>query len=235
MNNLELYNRAYSKSLGANSMEFQDVNSSLLGFLNNEVLLGQLGSSNLQSALELGCGAKSVLGACQAGTKFHHLHAMDFSPAAIEIAKQIGGDEKTQYKVGDILEMDSLHQYDFILDAHCLHCLESREQLGKALKSIHRSLKAAGIFAGEVMISHKGMAFDFPWIYSQDSEVLFYEDSPRRLILNSFSFEQALIENDFQIQYFYIFNHKRVIPDTGRSESLPSDPQLLRFIARANP
>ena len=231
MKNLDLYNQAYSKILSGETTLFQDVNTSLKEFLDGEIVQAKLAKEKLPLALEIGCGVKSIYETSTIGTKFHQLEAFDYSSVAIEKAQK--QNSCVEYSVQDILSLQRLHQYDLIVDGHCLHCLEDQEQLKQALKAINRALRPGALFIGELMISHKGMGFDFPWIYSQESEVLFYEDSPRRLILDAFHFERHLIDTQFQIEYFYIFNHKMVIPDASRQEARNTDPQLLRFIARA--
>lgn len=132
--------------------------------------------------LELGCGAgETTLWFAEIG---YESYGVDISPTAVEWAKEKAAEQnlKADFRVGNVIELESYeHNYfDFILDAHCLHCIigEDREQF---LKNTFRVLKKDGFFMSHSMC---GEIRDKEWKknYDPESRCLFTKDVAQRYI-----------------------------------------------------
>jgi SAM-dependent methyltransferase len=212
----------------------KDVNSSLLEFLSLQLIEDLLGDTRRGRALELGCGDKGLLEVWPSKDcpGFLEMEGIDLSDYALGLAAKLQG--RVEYKLADISEDDlGLNRYDLIIDGHCLHTLSSQQKLEQSLKSIFRGLAPGGLLVWETMITHKGLKMGEGWSYNEWSRS--YHNSRNgssRLIFSTFQIEKLLLSVGLQIQYFYILSHQRFIPDDQRQQALPTDPELLRIIAK---
>ncbi|MDA3884490.1 MAG: methyltransferase domain-containing protein [Candidatus Delongbacteria bacterium] len=132
--------------------------------------------------LELGCGAgETTLWFAEKG---YESFGVDISPIAIEWAKEKATEQnlKADFRTGNVIDLKDYEDnyFDFILDAHCLHCIigEDREQF---LKNVFRVLKKGGFFLSDSMC---GEIRDDEWkkIYDPESRCLFTKDVAQRYI-----------------------------------------------------
>lgn len=202
---------------------------SLLHFLEKDVWKHtSLDPQSQLKILELGCGAGSVF------TENYNeptITAVDMAPTALEYAR-----EKT--KQNNIIYMQGVwggdfpyfpeNEFDFILDTHCLHCMIEKEQRAKALEQAYKVLKPGGWMGVEHMVSHSGMEFDAP--YQLFNNTLFYAGEPQRYIPHSIEIEDEIKAAGFEIRYLRVFETLKIIPVSGRSTPLKSDPDLLRLL-----
>ncbi len=179
--------------------------------------------------LEIGCGERS----CFNDTELNVI-AIDKSEVKIQKAKSVNNNGMISFLNYSIFDVELEDDIDLVADPHCLHCLTG-EDIHSALGIINTALKSNGILASEVMISHSNMKFD-------DMDLLF--DSPRllyqhgnkveqiRTILSANDWEELLSENGFKIEEFIVFEQFNFSAHPYREQSLQTDPQVLRFIAK---
>ena len=184
LNLLEHYNSFYK--LNAK----RTFDKSLQQFFNEKIL--SLLKIDTPQILELGCGTQSLFESI--------LHpqitvtAIDFSSEAIHLAST-SYDSRITYLCASISSDELFDQtllrpesFDFIYDAHCLHCLVDPEERRVAFVNIKKLLKQTGLFASEMLItSHSTVG---------RSKVK-YEAS-------AYDLEQEFIQSGFKIKYFFV-------------------------------
>ena len=199
-------------------------NESIIDFLNLQLpVLND--NPPARKYLELGCGAGTHLNPSS------DVWAVDFSEEAIKLAKADERFESVHFSNQNVVSLDLDEKFDFILDAHLLHCLVSEQDRASYLKNVFNHLTNRGLFYVETMISHKECTFESELEYFFFEPVLQQGDNPFRYIDEAENIERLLINTGFKILYFYIDAGKRMIPITGRKEALRSDPCVLRIIA----
>lgn len=241
----ELFDLAYKKKSG----EFVP-SESLCQFYETKAKfwVDRIEGKGRLSILELGCGAGTLFekkSLTENGPHFFDITGIDYSFHAIEKAKDRWSKKKKDFpslKVKFLLENildepENKDAYDIILDSHLYHCLLGKREQFRALKNIRMALKKGGVFIMETMVSHKKMNFLRPFIFEDNTSLLLREDKwgtfvPIRTISSSLENEKILLENIFDINYFMVSPHLRIIPDEKRTEALESDPQCLRVICR---
>jgi cyclopropane fatty-acyl-phospholipid synthase-like methyltransferase len=99
----------------------------------------------INSALELGCGTgTNAIYLAQSGFQ---VFACDFSPQAINLAKEKSSDPKITYEVMDVLSFreDLVDRFDFVFDRGCFHSIGFFRKR-KFVKHIHKYMKKDGIW-----------------------------------------------------------------------------------------
>jgi SAM-dependent methyltransferase len=208
----------------------------------------QIESKGKLSILELGCGDGTLFekkSLTENESHFFDITGIDTSFPAIERARERWSKKKkyfhnlnVKFLLENILdEPKNKNFYDIILDSHLYHCLLGKKDQLRAIKNIRMALKKGGIFIMETMVSHKGMKFFRPFIFDKKTSLLFRENNrgnlyPIRTIFSSLENEKLLLENFFEIKYFMVLPHLRIIPDEIRREAFDGDPQCLRVICR---
>lgn len=199
LNLKEQYNKFYTS-------EDVDDTSSLIQFLDT-VLNTKI--ENLDEALELGVGLKSALFSSKLREKIKEVSLLDFSEVAIEKLKTKYQAQFYQLEVG--AEDLGFDYFDFILDAHCFHCINDEAKREIAFKTVYEALKAGGIFCGQMMIGKNSKAFN---------------GQGARFIPTARELEEEILKSGLSLEYFVIVSDLHYeLKDKSRVE-------LVRFIAR---
>lgn len=111
-------------------------------------------------ALDLGCGGGQVaLLLAEAG---YTTLAVDFSPTAVELARQNAATAglRVEVRVDDVLTLTTIPTgaMDLVVDNHVWHCLVGETDRLRFLEAVSRVLRPGGLFFSETM-SREG-AFD---------------------------------------------------------------------------
>ena len=132
--------------------------------------------------LEMGCGAGEI--SLWFAEKGFDVYGVDISPNAIEWAKEkaVAQNLKADFRVGSVLELESFPDdfFDFVLDAHCFHCIIGDDRQ-KFLTEALRVLKPDGFFFSETMcgeVRSEEMKKDF----DTESRCLLTKDTAVRYI-----------------------------------------------------
>ena len=182
--------------------------------------------------LELGCGLGSTFEAVENAPT--QIMATDFSPTACRKAGLRPGKLSISYEVARLDGNWPLHcpRFDGILDAHLLHCLESKEAVTRTLAQALKALAPGGRLVGEVMVAHKNFVPDEGLNYDSESGVLAKAGGPvLHLVLSAYDWEQMILRPGFSLFYFEVYSHLKFIHNPKRSEIHPMDPEVLRFVA----
>lgn len=222
------YEKRYQELKETFRLEYQ-APPSLLHFLEKDVWKHtSLDPKSQLKILELGCGAGSVF---IENYNEPTITSVDMAPTALEYARENTQQNNIIYMQGEWggdFPYFPENEFDFILDAHCLHCMIENEQRAKALEQAYKVLKPGGWMGVEHMVSHSGMEFDAP--YQLFNNTLYYAGEPQRYIPHSIEIEDEIKSAGFEIRYLRVFETLKIIPVSGRSTPLKSDPDLLRLL-----
>lgn len=177
--------------------------------------------------LEVGCGAKPLLPDLLEG--LGSVEGLDIDGKAVAKCQEVH--PTTQFHEASITSFVAPRKYGFILDGHCLHCLDSLASYQQALKNIYQSLKPGGLFMIETMTSHTQMAFELLFKYNPETYQLYKGERVSRLVLPSIVIEDQLRAAGLEIKYLRVQEGLRMIPHDNREEAIPEDPQVIRLIA----
>lgn len=186
--------------------------------------------------LELGCGLGSTFEALENAPE--QILGTDFAATACRKARERVSQLNISYEVARLDSEWPAHwpQFSGILDAHLLHCLESKEAVARTLGQAFKALTHGGRLVGEVMVAHKNFAPDEGLIYDSQSGVLTRTGGPvLHLILSAYDWEQMILRQGFSLFYFEVYSHLKFIHNPRRSELHPMDPEVLRFVATKPP
>jgi len=184
-------------------------------------------------AIEIGCGEYSIFEMRSElfGSRLSRaLYACDISPVAIKRSPQNSDVDYFSHDIKKRLPK----KYQLIIDAHCLHTLESFPELYFTLGLLYQNLENNGVLVGEVMMSHKNMSFESYYDYNENEKVLYRYGEPHRMIMSSYEWEDLFVSVGFKIQYFMCQSSIKFVPSIDRSEALASDPECLRFVLTKN-
>jgi SAM-dependent methyltransferase len=168
-------------------------------------------------AVDLGCGAGNY--AIYLAGRGFEVTGIDFSPAAIRIAKENAEkkDVKCNFSVADVInELDKVNQtWDFAYDWGLLHHIFP-EQRRKYIENVHRILNPKGKYLS-VCLSEKDTSFDGSTKYRKTTlgSVLYFscEDELRKLFETHFviiDLRTVEISGKFQPHFFnYVFAEKK--------------------------
>ncbi len=223
---------------------------SLIDFYNKELRLRikEIFSERL-SVLELGCGQGSLFNALPEENA--EVLGVDLSMTAINEAKKSQrpiGTNAFSYLCADACQLSLNQKFQFVFDAHTLHCLCYPEDRAKYLKSAYEHTADSGFFALETMVAHKRMDFEEGYYFREEEGVLYKEVDdepyvglrtfygrrymPLRSIRRSHEIEEELFKAGFKIVFFMVLSGYKVIYDEKRVQPLQGDPDLLRLICR---
>lgn len=178
---------------------------------------------------ELGCGMRSLFESWQdifdLGLK-NNLYGLDLSSMAIERAQQYG---TIHYQQADCTLEIPHGPHAVILDGHFLHCLNSVPEVYQTLGKIREALIPGGIYIGEVMLAHKSLSFDTQFEYDVQSNLLYKDDIPSRIIMDAFEWEDMFVSSGLKIKYFVCQSSIKIIPEDSRDVAMNGDPECLRF------
>lgn len=218
------------------------LNSSLVSFLAE---IHDRLSLKDKRILDLGCGTGELT---HSMTDYSHdVAGIDVSEAAIAIAKS--NHPMLEFSCEDIVHFQTERKLDFILDAHCLHCIVYDHERRGALQNIYASLAPGGYFAMETMVYHSRLAFSDDY-YFEDNGILWKRSGdyeywgkemikdcnfiPYRRIRRSIEIEEELKTVGFNIIYLRVSGRSKLIVDDRREDPLPGDPDTLRVICQKN-
>jgi hypothetical protein len=211
-------------------------NSSLKSFLRNDLINDWLATRMaLGPTCEMGCGATALLESLEdilPGRMTRQVEAFDLSTSAINKAKAWHPDSRINYYQHDVLQKFREDSYQVIIDAHCLHTLQSLPELFQAMGNIHNALAVDGLLFGEVMMAHKNMSFESGLEYSSYDYVLYKHEKPSRVFMQALEWEDFFINCGFSIEYFMCQSSIKFIPHDDRDEAMASDPECLRFVLK---
>ena len=201
------------------------------------------------SVLELGSGQGSLFNALPEENA--EVLGVDVSSTAIAEAQKSQGSLGTNsisYLCADACELKLGKKFQFVFDAHTLHCLCYPEERTKYLKSAFEHTADSGFFALETMVAHKRMDFEEGYYFREEEGVLYKEVDdepfvglrtfygrrymPLRSIRRSHEIEEELFKAGFKIVFFMVLSGYKVIYDEKRVQPLGGDPDLLRVICR---
>ena len=181
---------------------------------------------------ELGCGNQSIF---EEGDQLlsglslkKDIFGFDLSSVAIEQAPH----SIINYEQADCSHLIPKGPFSFILDGHFLHCLSSMPEVFQTLGVISNALLPGGLYAGEVMTSHKSLSFDHDLFFDHQNSVLYQEDRPLRIILEAREWEGLFNDAGFEIAFFLCQASIKMIPCRDRTQAMSGDPECLRFILR---
>ena len=223
----QFYDQAFIQASKNNKQQFEP--SPSLEDLANHPLMSELRIGE-HSILEVGCGASSIF------SKFkepeQNVLAVDFSMAAINLANK---EEGIDYRVLDVTEPWGLNKtFDVIFDAHCIHCLTSREGRRHYLNEVKNHLNPRGRFFIESMVSCSDMEFPDDFLYLDNEETLLQQIGEHaiavRYIPEARNLENEFLNAGFQIDYFKVRDNKKVIPHNRRDYAFESDPSSLMAV-----
>ncbi len=186
--------------------------------------------------LELGCGIGSTFEALEDQGPEHVL-GVDFS---LQATKRASSRDLSNLNFELDFECHHLErewpvswgQFDGILDAHLLHCLNGKDEIERSLLNCLKHLAEGAPLVAEVMVHSKCFTPDGELVHDTQSGILKREGGPTlHTLLAAYDWEQILLKCGFQIFYFEVYSHLRFIHNPKRSHMLESDPELLRFIA----
>jgi len=149
--------RALNRAVDWAGRSFDDFD--LRGFL-EQALPTLMFFTTQPRALEYGTGTGA--GACFLAARGFLVHAIDVSPAAIELAKQFAAERKLQvrFEVGDICSFSPPNgPYDLVVDNFCMHCLVADVERETALGNIRSILERDGRFLIGSVIYRDGREF----------------------------------------------------------------------------
>ncbi|MDD0852378.1 class I SAM-dependent methyltransferase [Halobacteriovorax sp. GB3] len=181
--------------------------------------------------LEIGCGDGAVIKDIP-NKLFKNCDylGIDLSTNAIGLA--IKNNPSFNFQNVDILNFESSRQFDIIIDSHCLHFLTEALERKRYFSKVSDLLKDEGLYVVETMLLPKKagdvelMSFDFQSnCFVKDGRKVIFLDEARH-------FEEIFSEYDLEIQYFYCPLGAKFICESHRSESLISDPDVLRAIVK---
>ena len=155
--------------------------------------------------LEVGCGNFSLFEDLNVSSD---VLAIDISTFGIQSAKKNQKNKCIEYKVLDVSAGERLFEadsFDFILDAHALHCITDKEQRSRAFKNIYHSLNPHGLFAGEMMIANKSQ------VKGGDSF---------KYIPDAFDLENEILSHGFKIKYFMVVRDLEFVSGNTSSDLL---------------
>ncbi|MFG1483748.1 class I SAM-dependent methyltransferase [Halobacteriovorax sp. HFRX-2_2] len=171
--------------------------------------LTSLSAQNLK-ALEVGCGQGLQL----ADFDFSKLLGIDISEVAVKKAKSNFPND--EFKCLSSLELGQLQEsFDFILDAHQIHYLQSQDEISRYINSVYGQLSNGGVFCFEAMVKSKEMILS-------DLSVT---------VLDYLEYERIVTEAGLRIIYLMLPSGRKIIADKKRRAALSSDPDVLLVIA----
>lgn len=226
----ETYDKAYQKTRGTAYIPNQSLLKALEHQLVDRFVLDKEGAT--LDLLEAGCGDGCQFLFWKNKPLSTFIEAFDWSPTAIEIAKERPENEEIKFSVQEATSFHYPQQFDLILDGHLLHCLTEVEDRLKYIQNIHQHLKLGGLFVGETMIEHKNFQLNDVVEVAYAEKVIYYKGEAQRYLADNFEIEHFLLDNGFKIEFFYIPYGLRVVPIPYRDKALSSDPEVVRFIAR---
>lgn len=205
---------------------------SLRSFIQNELMsLPAINWKGVSKILEIGCGGGSQF----EKTSFNgELVCLDISPTAIEFARK-NGPEKASFIVGNIAAKNFLDEwkggtFDLIFDAHCLHCITSSEERDRYFHNISHLLNEGALWASETMVSHTSMGFDDHYVFKDN--ILTKDDQNLRYIPGCRDLEHEILGHGLNIVYLRAYESLKMIPDHTREVPLPTDPEVMRVVAK---
>ncbi|HAZ11261.1 MAG: hypothetical protein A2X86_20715 [Bdellovibrionales bacterium GWA2_49_15] len=190
-------------------------------------------------AIELGCGAKSVLVELSLPEK-SKCFGVDFSRVTIDHALLNSQNDKIVYECFDVLEMDthlSVKNFDFdlVIDGHLFHCLTNERVRQQYLSSVLRKLQVKrGYFVLECMVETGPLAFADDFLFLEDVRVLLQQIGknavPVRYIPRIDQLLEQFKQSGFKIVKFLCPPGWKIIADSRRVEPIDGDPGLARFL-----
>lgn len=223
--NDDLFDKSYEREV-----DFK-INNSLVSFLAGEIAQRFFPAKEI-SLLEIGVGALSLL----ESEKLHFIEerldyyeGIDFSLAAIQKARQFCA---RNFIHKNICEYELKNHFNVIIDAHCLHTICDHSAREKYFQAVYNALVDGGVFFLETMIAPKNVGDLIEYKYDSFAKVLMKGERAVIKLEDAFSIEKALLDMGFEIVFFYCPLGLKFIPETGRSEVLVNDPDVLRLIAR---
>ncbi|MED5017395.1 class I SAM-dependent methyltransferase [Paenibacillus chibensis] len=130
--------------------------------------------SKESSAFEYGCGTGA--GACFLADRGFNVDAIDISPTAIELAKNIAEKRnlKINYNNQDLLEMSRLNkEYDLILDNYCLQSIVTDGDRSKLYSIIKSGLKSSGYYIISTAMYNEGRSYGEDSYYCGDTGIVY--------------------------------------------------------------
>lgn len=221
--------------------------------------------SSLQQFLDLAlaktpfsAGARALVLGCGQGGSCEYLlqkgfapTGLDISPSAILLAEAASEQRgfSIDYRIMDIVQMDSLPAFDLILDDHCLHCLVFDQDRKSYFSHVYSHLKPGGKLILETMVyDHhlqwgEGLLLDdqkILWCRVPEKESERYlgvasfqhhHYVPFRRLQGAFELEQELVGQGFFLEYFYFCPHLKMEIPGNETIPVKNWPSLLRVVA----
>lgn len=199
-------------------------NESLVDFINFYRSL-PLAPELIETSLEIGsAGGLHLIDT----SYFKDVEALDIVPSA---AVHFKSNYPNNFYTTCFLDFNTKKKWDFILDAHLLHCLIGKSSFEQYFKKVYQCLVSGGHLVLEVMCESKVMSFDdAKQSFDFSTGVLYDEYGPVRTILPSMLIEKIIIESGLKIVYLRVDEIIKFIPSSHRSESRPNDPDRMRVI-----
>lgn len=157
---------------------------------------------NGMRALDLGTGTGVT--AFFLETLGFEVDAIDVAPKAIEMAKANAEklNSKVNFMVGDLTEQKFSHQYDFIMDSCCLHCICTDEDRDNYYKLVRNSLKNDGVF--------------YLFTMAMGEDMSFFTDEKHLLLKGTYLYSEGPDRWDMDWQEIdgrKVFVHRRILSD----------------------
>jgi cyclopropane fatty-acyl-phospholipid synthase-like methyltransferase len=208
-------------------MSYDSINSEGYKFVPNSSLKsfwmlakGIAGLSDNASTLEVGCGAGLTL-------DIPKIQGIEIS----QKAKDLSRDEFTDnIYIGDFLTHRFNENFDVVLDSHMGHCLSSKDELSLYIKKVSNLLNSGGHFLLEIMVRPKNLALDSCFTFNHENSTIEKNGIVHRILLEARDIEDLVLDCGLKIVYLRVDGNIKFIPNSHRSESLPTDPDRMRLI-----
>ena len=160
---------------------------------------------------------------------------LDFSESAVKVAEKNHGQGPVEFICENLISFCRPKEFEFIFDSHLFHCLTVPEERKKSYSNVFESLESGGLFALECMVRTKETTVERDFFLDEQGvfwQVLDETVVPTRKINTALETENEILDSGFQIEYLMVHSEKKIIPHSRRSEVLPTDPEIMRIIAR---
>lgn len=180
--------------------------------------------------LEVGCGTRSIFS--KWNFENQKVISCDFSKKAIELAPNEDKNLGIEYFHLDVTKKwPKIGPFDFVFDAHCIHCITSYESRKSYLESCYKNLKNGGRVFLDVLCQVEQMNFPDDFLYIEETETLYQQIKeapiPVRYICRPKSLEFLILECGFEIEYFKIVSNRKILVHNRRDFALETDPCSL--------